>query len=1275
MMDSMKNLNRLGLFFCVILLLGLTRISAQNCDTALLPFSENFESYTAMPYGSVGVVPNCWNLITNGSQQRYFPHVSREIVYEFDGNYLLITAANKAELGMRNYVILPYINVDLNELHIAFDYKMQNQYVSTFLILGYITDVDDESTFVGIDTIESRTTVIHQDYSLYHKQIPIGARLAFCWHNSSTVSMNCVIDNIYVDFETCVPISELSVDSVAMHSANLKWTHGREESLWRIEYGEAGYAHGQEDTVIWASEPEFKLSDLVQGKTYELYVQAVCHEDNLSDYSDSVVFTAYCFEMGDTTNDEVCGVYNWRGKDYDQSGFYYDTIANAAQFGCDSIYCLNLISHPIYNQYDTVVLCDNEFPYYWRDTVFQADSLLPDYVFVRKADFGCDSIVNLHFIVNPPYYREDTLTICQSQLPYAYNDTIFGIDTHTGRYLINRMSSTGCDSITSLNLFVTVSYHQTEIVRICEQDLPYPWRDTIFDEGTTTEVYTFNRTSQLNCDSIVDLMLLVRPSYHQHEYLTLCRSELPYQWRDIIIPTNMISGTMTISTQAETGCDSITYLHVTINSLIEEEETISICAEELPYSWRDTVFQVGTRSGNYTVWTPNDACGVKSVLHLTVRPKPAVYKTVTICRNELPYAIADTIFDENTASGDYTLRLVSETSCDSALFLRLTVMEAQNLEETYDICRNELPFVVSDTTFNERTVTGDYVVSRYMQNGCSYTITIHLNVHENYEFYDTLSICASELPTIWNGHVIARGTVSDDYVYSATTLAGCDSIWNLHLIVYPTYRMMEELTICQQDLPYPWRDTIFEVGSLNGMYLFERTSSMGCDSLVFLKLIINDSKYIDEYLTVCANDLPFDWRDTIFDIATVSDEYVFNKQTIHGCDSIVTLHLIVNPSYELDEYLTVCSRNLPYPWRDTVFTETTESGIYTFVRHSSEGCDSIVHLNLTINPAFVQEYEDTICENNLPWYWNDTIFERGTISGTYTFNYITDLGCDSIIILHLIVNPSFEDTLSLEICQNDLPYFWDVENYTFPVGANSGIIPFMHESVNGCDSTIYLNLTIHPQYNLMEEVEVCENEFPFEWRDTIFEVGTVSGEYYFSRQSQFGCDSMVNLVLIVQEIPQVQIIGDTLIGQGQSTMLVATYGAGNTYEWDNGIIGNILNVSPDTTTTYYLTVTNNLRCSNVFPITIHVSNGVADYVKDNVLTVYPNPTDGIINVNAGNLLINTIELYDIQGALIQVNTINDFQGLIDYSTVAPGIYMLKAKFENNTVTAKRLIIR
>jgi hypothetical protein len=108
-----------------------------------------------------------------------------------------------------------------------------------------------------------------------------------------------------------------------------------------------------------------------------------------------------------------------------------------------------------------------------------------------------------------------------------------------------------------------------------------------------------------------------------------------------------------------------------------------------------------------------------------------------------------------------------------------------------------------------------------------------------------------------------------------------------------------------------------------------------------------------------------------------------------------------------DDYLfsndsIVCENELPFLWQGL---SITTGGTYTQTYPTTDppGCDSTYILNLTVNPTYEFVVYDTIFDNQLPYIWRDNLYWSG---GTYEDTYQTLLGCDSIYILHLHINPS-----------------------------------------------------------------------------------------------------------------------------------------------------------------------------------------------------------------------------------------------------------------------------
>ncbi|MBL7887564.1 MAG: T9SS type A sorting domain-containing protein [Flavobacterium sp.] len=72
---------------------------------------------------------------------------------------------------------------------------------------------------------------------------------------------------------------------------------------------------------------------------------------------------------------------------------------------------------------------------------------------------------------------------------------------------------------------------------------------------------------------------------------------------------------------------------------------------------------------------------------------------------------------------------------------------------------------------------------------------------------------------------------------------------------------------------------------------------------------------------------------------------------------------------------------------------------------------------------------------------------------------------------------------------------------------------------------------------------------------------------------------------------------------------------------------------------------------------------------DDTISIYPNPTSSIININ-GNFNIKTIQLYDVQGRLLQTQLADEVQTSIDISEKSKGVYFLKITSDKGSKVEK-----
>lgn len=167
-----------------------------------------------------------------------------------------------------------------------------------------------------------------------------------------------------------------------------------------------------------------------------------------------------------------------------------------------------------------------------------------------------------------------------------------------------------------------------------------------------------------------------------------------------------------------------------------------------------------------------------------------------------------------------------------------------------------------------------------------------------------------------------------------------------------------------------------------GTYLLVVSDSIGCfDSIEF---IIAEPLQIsvDTSIIICDVD-SFQIGNNYYNLI---GSYIDTLVSFNGCDSIINLELLVNPTTGSNESLTVCDSVV---WNGVSYSQT---GLYTHYLVNSFGCDSIVNLDLTVNQSFLTTQNIISCsELSSPsgnYIWNTT--------GTYFDTIQTQSGCDSI---------------------------------------------------------------------------------------------------------------------------------------------------------------------------------------------------------------------------------------------------------------------------------------
>jgi hypothetical protein len=98
--------------------------------------------------------------------------------------------------------------------------------------------------------------------------------------------------------------------------------------------------------------------------------------------------------------------------------------------------------------------------------------LARDYNATLVSAAGCDSLATLHLNINPVVTGEETVAICEGQLPYTWNNQSIIV---TGDYNTTLPNIVGCDSVATLHLIVNPNVTGNRLLHLRSAFLYTEW--------------------------------------------------------------------------------------------------------------------------------------------------------------------------------------------------------------------------------------------------------------------------------------------------------------------------------------------------------------------------------------------------------------------------------------------------------------------------------------------------------------------------------------------------------------------------------------------------------------------------------------------------------------------------------------------------------------------------------------------------------------------------------------------------------------------------------
>jgi len=387
---------------------------------------------------------------------------------------------------------------------------------------------------------------------------------------------------------------------------------------------------------------------------------------------------------------------------------------------------------------------------------------------------------------------------------------------------------------------------------------------------------------------------------------------------------------------------------------------------------------------------------------------------------------------------------------------------------------------------------------------------------------------------------------------------------------------------------------------------FVRYGKVYDSSGVYVDTTSNDFKFNYTQINLVVNSSNFEFIvEEHCDSAVINDSTYYNSgfysqllTTTEGCDS--TLKILLTVNLPKDTTLIIDACNYYVHDGDTIEQNDTITEKYL----TAKQCDSTVYHIFKIHHPDTSYVRDSGC---LGVNLNGIIYSR---SGEYFQTMTNSRGCDSVIVLNVIAynrDTTFIDTIS---CRSI-----DINGQTI---SNAGIYYFTYTNYLGCDSNVVLNFT-----KTSDTVNITDTFCGvFKFRDTVF---TASGSYIYNTKNVGYCDTVFKVNLVKTSIiTKILLSKDTLF----------TANTGLYYTWLDCNSGTVLK----TDSSNYLVLSDNgsyqvkidslgcLDSSSCLEVsTLNLDRHFNDFL------IYPNPAEDKIYIKSAATEILGVEVIDNLG--------------------------------------------
>jgi gliding motility-associated-like protein len=387
-----------------------------------------------------------------------------------------------------------------------------------------------------------------------------------------------------------------------------------------------------------------------------------------------------------------------------------------------------------------------------------------------------------------------------------------------------------------------------------------------------------------------------------------------------------------------------------------------------------------------------------------VQPKRQSTVIQTLCKGKA-IVVNGTTYDETKPIGTEIVPSALAGQCDSTIQVNLSYYPVARSNVRPFVCQGE-NVVIHGETFDLTRPAG--------------TITLpnaSIHVVQPSQFKLDTTLCAGTSATIL-GVTFDESHPSDTLILAKANAVGCDSI----IEVKVNFRNQVTTTIRNKycaGTDVTIGGTVFNENNASGTVLLQGSGS-ACDTLATVDLQFVSSPVYQLNATLCAGD-SIVVNGKVYNKDKTLGTEVFSNATSLGCDSIVQVKLLILPQAQSIIQQILCPGE-SIVVNGITYDESKPTGIERFTNGAANGCDSLVQIELQFYPKNIDTLRYDIRPNEAITV-DGVVFDKSNQSGLVPYAPGTTNGCDSATFVVLrIVNNQYQNVdiaTTAPVCPGD----------------------------------------------------------------------------------------------------------------------------------------------------------------------------------------------------------------------------------------------------------------